>query len=635
MKELKIAKVTHRGCRSGKSKRRRINTRITTRLHTITNERKVSTVCHANLAIIPKAVIEPKPCLLPRVYLCNPRSLNNKFDEFSTMMTDLDVDIAGISESWFTSENPMEHFQIQNYVLMTKNRAQRRGGGVAIYARENLGLQKADCITVPDHLEVLWVKARPQRLPREISVLFYAIIYSPPNSIHDCELIDHLLDGFDYIRTNYPQAGVTFFGDINRLDTSQICSGNGLLQVVNQPTRKDATLDKIITNLASYYTVPDICPPVGTSDHSSVLWSPASGLPSNTNATPSRIVRPMKDSDIRAFGTWIVHHDWAEVYEKASAVDKCDAFYATLHTGIDKYFPTKIITLHSTDKPWMNSYIKSLIRKRQQVFHHGHRTRKWKRLRNKIRREIVKAKQEHYKSRVQRHKKANPAEWYKQIKLMANLKNSESCIQPPLGADSNNFQAMSNTINDTFASVSKDLEALDTSKLPTYRPDQHPSPTVQNYEVYNMLRKTKVGKAGGPDGISARLIREFSYELSKPLTNILNQSYHEGNVPPQWKRAVVVPIPKSKPATLDNFRPISLTDHFAKVAEGFMAKWLLLDLENSIDPNQYGNRKGVSTTHYLIKLMDTLFMNSDRPGRISSVVITDFSKACDLTTMYS
>ena len=57
-----------------------------------------------------------------------------------------------------------------------------------------------------------------------------------------------------------------------------------------------------------------------------------------------------------------------------------------------------------------------------------------------------------------------------------------------------------------------------------------------------------------------------------------------------------------------------------------MAKWLLQNLESNIDPNQYGNMKG----KYLVRLMDTLLKNSDKPGHISSVVITDFSKAFDL-----
>ena len=71
------------------------------------------------------------------------------------------------------------------------------------------------------------------------------------------------------------------------------------------------------------------------------------------------------------------------------------------------------------------------------------------------------------------------------------------------------------------------------------------------------------------------------------------------------KKAVVVPIPKTMPANWEKLRPVSLTDHFAKLAEGFMAKWLMEDLESNIDPNQYGNMKGVSTSHYLVNLMDT------------------------------
>ena len=61
-----------------------------------------------------------------------------------------------------------------------------------------------------------------------------------------------------------------------------------------------------------------------------------------------------------------------------------------------------------------------------------------------------------------------------------------------------------------------------------------------------------------------------------------------------------------------------------------MAKWLLEDIDSKIDPNQYGNRKGVSTTHYLLKLMDTLHTNASKPAHLSNVVITDFSKALDL-----
>ena len=48
--------------------------------------------------------------------------------------------------------------------------------------------------------------------------------------------------------------------------------------------------------------------------------------------------------------------------------------------------------------------------------------------------------------------------------------------------------------------------------------------------------------------------------------------------------------------------PISLTDIFAKIAEGFIAKWLVQDIHDSVDINQFGNIQGVSIAHYLLNL---------------------------------
>ena len=89
---------------------------------------------------------------------------------------------------------------------------------------------------------------------------------------------------------------------------------------------------------------------------------------------------------------------WAGVYDQQTAAGNCDVFYENLQAGIVSYFP-KTISVHSSDKPWMTKYVKhvkSLISERQQVFHREgrYRSRRWKRLRNKIHREIFKAKKE-------------------------------------------------------------------------------------------------------------------------------------------------------------------------------------------------------------------------------------------------
>ena len=111
--------------------------------------------------------------------------------------------------------------------------------------------------------------------------------------------------------------------------------------------------------------------------------------------------------------------------------------------------------------------------------------------------------------------------------------------------------------------------------------------------MYKSLSKLNPRKAAGPDGLPGRLIKEFACELSIPVTNILNSSLVEGYVPQVWKDAIIAPIPKEMPAKIDKLRPIS--------------KWVVDDIGNSIDRNQYGSIKGSSTTHCLVELLDVLY----------------------------
>ena len=130
--------------------------------------------------------------------------------------------------------------------------------------------------------------------------------------------------------------------------------------------------------------------------------------------------------------------------------------------------------------------------------------------------------------------------------------------------------------------------------------------------------------------IPAKIIKEFAYELSVPLTDILNSSFAEGKVPTQWKNGIVVPIPKQSPPSLDKLRPVSLTSIFAKIAEGFVSRWVIDDLHHVIDHRQFGNVPGVSTNHYLTNLVHYLHLGAEKGRNVGTVVLTDFSKAFDL-----
>ena len=74
---------------------------------------------------------------------------------------------------------------------------------------------------------------------------------------------------------------------------------------------------------------------------------------------------------------------------------------------------------------------------------------------------------------------------------------------------------------------------------------------------------------------------------------------------------------------LGDIRPISLTPDFAKILEHFLAKWIMADISDKIDPDQYGNLRGSSTTHYLVKLLDFVLKGLDQPKKLAVITLID------------
>ena len=256
----------------------------------------------------------------PAIYLCNPRSLNHKMGEFRSVVLANKYDLAVITESWFKPDRPTEYFDIDGYTLFSRPRADRIGGGIALYAKQDIRVNLLD-INIPDNLEILWFQIRPSSLPRSVSSIIVCTLYFPDKSQEQL-MLNHIQDSLDSLRAKYPDAGICIMGDMNKLDVSSLCKNNKLIQVVDKPTRGNNILDKIITSFSNFYSTPIIGSPIGLSDHSTVIWLPNHYKPSVSNKSITRIVRPMKDSGIRQFGSWIVSHDWDEISQAKTAIDK-------------------------------------------------------------------------------------------------------------------------------------------------------------------------------------------------------------------------------------------------------------------------------------------------------------------------
>ena len=109
----------------------------------------------------------------------------------------------------------------------------------------------------------------------------------------------------------------------------------------------------------------------------------------------------------------------------------------------------------------------------------------------------------------------------------------------------------------------------------------------------------------------------------------MNASLCDGVVSLEWEQATVVPVPKVTPTpSMDKLRPVSLTSTLAKVAESFITRWMMGDMESSLDHSQFGNRKGRSTNHYLVQLVQYPHQ-ALQDGQSADFLAIDYSKAFD------
>ena len=150
-------------------------------------------------------------------------------------------------------------------------------------------------------------------------------------------------------------------------------------------------------------------------------------------------------------------------------------------------------------------------------------------------------------------------------------------------------------------------------------------------EVLADLSKLATNKAIGPEGISNRIVKEFAPEITPVIQDIYNQSVREGYVPDSLKQSFVCPVPKISPPQdiHSDLRPISLTSCLAKVMEGFTHRRVLNQVDQDIDPRQFA-RKGHSTTHALIYLLQAIYEAVDNGNNSARIFFTDFSKGFDL-----
>ena len=157
---------------------------------------------------------------------------------------------------------------------------------------------------------------------------------------------------------------------------------------------------------------------------------------------------------------------------------------------------------------------------------------------------------------------------------------------------------------------------------------------ITERETLNIISNLKSKNSSGKDEISNKLLKSIKYEISKPLTIIINQSLETGIFPDALKIAKVKPLfKKGDNCCLNNYRPISLLPTISKIFERVMyiQLYTYFNANNLLSEQQYGFRSQHSTELACVKLVDYIYKNMDniRDVKIPASIFLDLSKAFD------
>ena len=312
------------------------------------------------------------------------------------------------------------------------------------------------------------------------------------------------------------------------------------------------------------------------SDHDIVLF--------NINVKPKRFSRPPHKvylydkadmtalrKDISIGATEFFAH-----CSRRSLEENWSFFKDTLNKLADKHIPSKL-TSSRNSLPWISRGIRRQMRRRDHLLKKARRSSDknspawsaYRLQRNKVVKLLKSSHDNYLNEEIGGSLKENPKRFWSFIKRT----RSEGMGIPTLRQGDSVFisdKDKANLLNKQFESVF----TRDNGFLPS-------TPSI-SHNIYSSIGEIKFDEAGvrkllttlntskscGPDGISARCLRDLSEEISGMLTFIFQQSFNSGTLPYDWSQAMVVPVhKKSNKENPANYRPISLTCLACKLME--------------------------------------------------------------------
>ena len=118
------------------------------------------------------------------------------------------------------------------------------------------------------------------------------------------------------------------------------------------------------------------------------------------------------------------HFDWRILYTLDSCADMVSYFYSVILSLLNHHLPVIKVRKCTTDKPWVTSGFRELIKKRQRAFMAGNLLQ-YHRLRNRSQRMAAKLRKNYFVAKVEQLHSLDPHQWWTKTKQILQIKDSD------------------------------------------------------------------------------------------------------------------------------------------------------------------------------------------------------------------
>ena len=588
----------------------------------------------------------------------NSRGLLNKIDHLRDIINYSYPDIILLCETWLTAKTS-KLVEINGYKLISKNRVDRIGGGVAILVKRELRSRARDDLCVEtQHLEHLILELKTDK-----KNILLVSGYRPPNTNVKTMLTEYkmLINSLQRCKHHEKIIGLDHNLDLMKThihkQTNEFLEmnlTNDLTPCITKPTRITHTTATLLDNIfVSPKLQQNLNPFILTEDISdhlpivAILGDQRKSLKENRTVK----VRNLSDENIAKIKDDLDKENWHNRLSPLQCNESFECFHNLLCDSIDKHAPEEIKKISYRKQirdPWITRGILTSLAKQKRLYReqlHAKSvvsTHKYRRYRNLLKSIICRSKNTYLHEKCLEFKQDSRKLWKLVNKIIGKSNNKtesidslrvENMIKYDPESITNGFCEFFSSIGETYAkkidSTGVDIDNY-IGEIPPNPSSLFFSPTTNN-EIRELISKLPMKTSSGYDNISNVLLKKLKESVTAPLSIIFNKSLVEGIFPERMKMADVVPLFKSQNRTeCTNYRPISLLLTISKLLEKIVyhRTYKYLEKHEKLYVSQYGFREGHSCENAISELVSQI-VKGQQEGMYTLALFLDLSKAFD------